>query len=77
MFRNSKSRTTWRRKRERRPVANAEADTLCSNGTMTVKQSGYNSNRASEFHVLACLYRLGHDAALTLGNKKSVDIAVA
>jgi hypothetical protein len=37
---------------------------------------GYNTNLASEFHVLGTLYRLGHDANLTLGNKKSVDITV-
>lgn len=36
----------------------------------------YNTNLASEFHVLSCLYRLGIDASLTLGNKKSVDIIV-
>jgi hypothetical protein len=38
--------------------------------------SGYNTNLASEFHALAMLHRLGADANLTLGNKKSVDIAV-
>jgi len=36
----------------------------------------YNSNLAGEFYVLSMLYRLGADATLTLGNKKSVDIAV-
>jgi hypothetical protein len=36
----------------------------------------YNTNLASEFYVLSMLYRLGADAALTLGNKKSVDIIV-
>jgi transposase-like protein len=36
----------------------------------------YNTNLASEFHVLSSLYRLGVDANLTLGNKKSVDIVV-
>lgn len=36
----------------------------------------YNTNLASEFHVLSCLQRLGIDASLTLGNKKSVDIIV-
>lgn len=35
----------------------------------------YNTNLAAEFHVLAALHRLGIDANLTLGNKKSVDIA--
>lgn len=36
--------------------------------------SGYNTNLASEFHVLSVLHRLGAEACLTLGNKKSVDI---
>ena len=36
----------------------------------------YNTNLAAEFHVMSVLHRLGADAALTLGNKKSVDIAV-
>lgn len=36
----------------------------------------YNTNLASEFHVLSILHRLGADAALTLGNKKTVDIFV-
>jgi hypothetical protein len=36
----------------------------------------YNTNLASEFYVLSMLHRLGADAALTLGNKKSVDIIV-
>lgn len=34
----------------------------------------YNTNLASEFHVLSALFRLGVDAYLTLGDKKSVDI---
>lgn len=37
--------------------------------------SGYNTNLAAEFYVLSVLHRLGVDANLTLGNKKSVDIA--
>ena len=37
----------------------------------------YNTNLASEFYVLSMLYRVGADAALTLGNKKAVDIIVA
>jgi hypothetical protein len=41
-----------------------------------VPQRGYNTNLASEFYVLSMLYRLGLDANLTLGNKKSVDISV-
>ena len=36
----------------------------------------YNTNLASEFYVLSMLHRLGADAALTLGNKKAVDIMV-
>ena len=36
----------------------------------------YNTNLAAEFHVLSVLHRLGADASLTLGNKKSVDISV-
>ena len=38
--------------------------------------TGYNTNLASEFYILSCLHRLGMDATLTLGNKKSVDIVV-
>lgn len=37
----------------------------------------YNTNLASELFVLSCLHRLGVTAALTLGNKKAVDILVA
>ena len=40
-------------------------------------QRGYATNLASEFYVLAALYRLGLSANLTLGNKKGVDIVVA
>lgn len=36
----------------------------------------YNTNLASEFYVLSMLHRLGCDASLTLGNKKSVDIVI-
>jgi len=36
----------------------------------------YNTNLAAEFYVLSVLHRIGVDATLTLGNKKSVDIAV-
>lgn len=36
----------------------------------------YNTNLASEFYVLSMLHRLGVDAALTLGNKKAVDIFI-
>lgn len=38
--------------------------------------SKYNTNLASEFHVLSILHRLGLDAVLTLGNKKMVDIVI-
>ncbi len=38
--------------------------------------SKYNTNLASEFHVLSRLHRLGANAVLTLGNKKAVDIIV-
>jgi hypothetical protein len=36
----------------------------------------HNTNLAAEFWALSMLYRLGIDANLTLGNKKSVDILV-
>ena len=36
----------------------------------------YNTNLAAEFWVLSMLYRLGIEAHLTLGNKKSVDILI-
>jgi hypothetical protein len=38
--------------------------------------TAYNTNLAAEFYVLSMLYRLGFDATLTLGNKKSVNIVV-
>ncbi len=38
--------------------------------------NGYNTNLAGEFYVLSLLHRFGADANLTLGNKKSVDIAI-
>ena len=38
--------------------------------------AGYNTNLAAEFYVLSVLYRLGVEANLTLGNKKSVDIVI-
>jgi hypothetical protein len=41
-----------------------------------MSEKGYNTNLAAEFYVLSVLHRLGTDAVLTLGNKKSVDIAV-
>lgn len=39
--------------------------------------SSYDTNLAAEYYVLACLHRRGIAAALTLGNKKGVDIMVA
>ncbi len=41
-----------------------------------MSDKSYNTNLASEFYVLSALHRLGLDAMLTLGNKKSVDLAV-
>lgn len=41
-----------------------------------MSEKSYNINLASEFHVLSALHRLGLDAVLTLGNKKSVDLVV-
>ena len=41
---------------------------------METKKSGYNTGIASEYLVLSMLYRLGADAYMTMGNKKSVDI---
>ncbi|GAK55507.1 hypothetical protein U27_02341 [Candidatus Vecturithrix granuli] len=39
-------------------------------------ENSQNTNLASEYYVLSMLYRIGADAYLTLGNKKSVDIVV-
>ncbi len=36
----------------------------------------YNTHLAAEFYVLSMLHRLGAEATLTLGNKKSVDIVI-
>lgn len=41
-----------------------------------MSDKSYNTNLASEFYVMSVLHRLGLDAVLTLGNKKSVDIVV-
>jgi hypothetical protein len=41
-----------------------------------MSEAKYNTNLASEFYVLSALHRLGMQAMLTLGNKKSVDIVV-
>jgi hypothetical protein len=37
----------------------------------------YDTNLASEFHVLSVLHRIGAEPSLTLANKKAVDIYVA
>lgn len=36
----------------------------------------YNTNLAAEFYVMSALHRLGADVALSLGNKKAVDVTV-
>ena len=41
-----------------------------------MKAVPHNTNLAGEFWVLSALNRLGIEAQLTLGNKKSVDIIV-
>ena len=41
-----------------------------------VRKSGYDTGAASEFLVLSNLYRLGINAFISLGNKKSIDIIV-
>jgi hypothetical protein len=43
---------------------------------LATKMGAYNSNLAGEFYVLSMMHRLGADATLTLGNKKSVDIVI-
>lgn len=40
------------------------------------RANSYNTGIASEYFVLSQLYRLGYEAYITLGNKKSVDIRV-
>jgi hypothetical protein len=39
-----------------------------------MSQKGHSTGMAGEFHVMALLFRLGHEPALTLGNAKSIDI---
>ena len=41
---------------------------------MGTRKNSYNTGIASEYLVLSMLYRLGVDAYLTLGNRKSIDI---
>jgi len=36
----------------------------------------YDTNLASEYYILSCLYRQGYEAFITLGNKKAIDIVV-
>lgn len=43
---------------------------------MGTRKNSYNTGIASEYLVLSMLYRLGVDAYLTLGNRKSIDIGV-
>lgn len=43
---------------------------------MKQRANSYNTGVASEYFVLSQLYRLGYEAYITLGNKKSVDIRV-
>lgn len=40
------------------------------------RKSGYDTGAASEFLVLSCLFRLGVNAFISLGNKKSIDIII-
>jgi len=39
-----------------------------------MSQKGHITGMAGEFYVMEKLFRLGHEAALTLGNAKSIDI---
>jgi len=41
-----------------------------------MSEKSLNTNLASEYYILSCLYRIGSNAYLTLGNKKSVDIII-
>lgn len=43
---------------------------------MSTRANNYNTGVASEYFVLSQLYRLGFEAYITIGNKKSVDIRV-
>lgn len=43
---------------------------------MSMSQKTQNTNLASEYYVLSMLYRLGVNAYMTQGNKKSVDILI-
>lgn len=41
-----------------------------------MSERSYNTNIASEYHVISALTRRGYEVNLTLGNKKKVDIVV-
>ncbi len=41
-----------------------------------IRKSGYDTGMASEFLVLSNLYRLGVNAFISLGNKKSIDLII-
>mgnify|MGYP001617688514 CR=1 FL=1 len=41
-----------------------------------MSEKGHNTNLAAEYYVLSMLYRVGANAYLTLGNKKSIDIVI-
>ncbi len=43
---------------------------------VSVRKSGYDTGTASEFLVLSNLYRLGVNAFISLGNKKSIDLII-
>lgn len=43
---------------------------------VSVRKSGYDTGTASEFLVLSNLYRMGVNAFISLGNKKSIDIII-
>jgi hypothetical protein len=44
--------------------------------TSIERKSGYDTGAASEFLVLSSLFRLGVNAFISLGNKKSIDIII-
>lgn len=39
-----------------------------------MSQKGHITGLAGEFHVMEQLFRLGHEASITLGNAKAIDI---
>ncbi len=44
--------------------------------SISERKSSYDTGAASEFLVLSTLYRLGVNAFISLGNKKSIDIVI-